>query len=129
MDLTQQAAIAKHGVLGLGRCFSRLVEAASLPIRINTLMPSWTNTQVLPDLEGIMKAISHEAQSPSVVAEAAVYLMADKIRHGEVVYVADGKYTEIENAILAPAYASVIGQGKPSDDEILTRILALSASA
>lgn len=116
---------AKHGVLGFGRGMGRLVEAAGLPIRINTLAPCWTSTQILPDLEGIMKAISHESQSPLVVARAVVLLMVDASKRGDVVYIADGKYTEIEKAVLAPAFDSIKGDS-PSDDEILARILALA---
>jgi hypothetical protein len=52
-------------------------------------------------------------------------MMADSARHGEVIYVSDGKYSEIEKAVLWPAYESIKGEGNPSDDEILRRILAL----
>jgi NAD(P)-dependent dehydrogenase (short-subunit alcohol dehydrogenase family) len=117
---------AKHGVLGFARGYQRLVESAGLPIRINTLTPSWTSTQVLPNLEGIMKAVSHESQPTVVVARAAVYLMADKSRNGDVIYVQNGKYSEIEHAVLAPAFQTILGKGNPSDDEILKRIFALS---
>ncbi|RDL30707.1 Hydroxyacyl dehydrogenase [Venustampulla echinocandica] len=117
---------AKHGVLGFGRGYARLMETAGLPIRINTLMPSWTTTSVLPNMEDIMKGISHNAQPGSVVARAAAYLMIDASRQGNVVYVADGKYQEIEMAVLGPAYKSINGEGNPSDDEILKRILGLA---
>ncbi|PQE22011.1 hypothetical protein CJF30_00010026 [Rutstroemia sp. NJR-2017a BBW] len=118
---------AKHGVLGFGRGYARVIEAAGLPIRLNTLMPSWTSTQVLPDVAGIMKAVSHQSQSPEVVARATAYLMADSSRHGEAIYVSDGKYKEIEKSILYPAYETIRGDGNPSDDEILARIFALGA--
>jgi hypothetical protein len=74
-----------------------------------------------------MKAISHQAQPTLVVARAAAYLMVDTARNGEVVYVADGKCKEIEKAVLWPAYLSIKGDGNPSDDEILERILGLAA--
>lgn len=102
------------------------MEVAGLPIRINTLMPSWTTTNLLPDIPGIMKGISHQAQDGLVVARAAAYLMVDASRQGNAVFVGDGKYKEIENAVLLPAYNSIKGDG-PSDDEILGRILALGA--
>jgi NAD(P)-dependent dehydrogenase (short-subunit alcohol dehydrogenase family) len=107
-------ATAKSGVLGFGRGLSILLSSASLPIRVNTLAPSWTSTQVLP-----------EAQPTSVVARAAAYLMVDGARHGDVVFVCEGKYTEIEKAILAPAYDKVRGEG-PSDDDVLAKIFALA---
>jgi len=68
-----------------------------------------------------MKAVSHESQPTLVVARVAALLMADKSRNGEVIFVSDGKYKEIEKSVLAPAYESIKGDG-PSDDEILRRI-------
>jgi len=73
-----------------------------------------------------MKAISHQSQPTLVVARAAAYLMVDTSRNGEVVYVSDGKYKEIEKAVLWPAYKTIKGEGNPSDDEILERILGLA---
>ncbi|KAJ4361421.1 hypothetical protein N0V95_001934 [Ascochyta clinopodiicola] len=116
---------AKSGVLGFGRGLSVLLSAASLPIRVNSLAPSWTATQVLPDLSGLLKAVDYDAQPTSVVARAAAYLLTDGKRHGDVVFVCEGKFKEIEKAILAPAYDQVRGTG-PSDDEVLARIFALA---
>jgi len=101
-----------------------LVEAAGLPITINTLMPSWTMTVLLPNMEDIMKGAKATVQSGLEVARVAAYLMADKSRNGDVVFVANGKYKEIEKAVLWPAYETIKG-GDPSDDEILKRILEL----
>lgn len=80
---------------------------------------------MLPDLGDLLKAVNYDAQPTSVVARAAAYLMVDEARRGDVVFVCQGKYTEIEKAILAPAYAKVKGDG-PSDDEVLERIFALA---
>lgn len=118
-------ATAKHGVLGFGRGYARLLEVAGLPIRINTLMPSWTTTNVLPQMDALLKGVSVEAQATSVVARAVAQMMVDTSRHGDVIYVSDGKYTEIEKAVLAPAYETIKGDG-PSDDEVLKRILELA---
>ncbi|KAL6884893.1 NAD(P)-binding protein [Trichoderma longibrachiatum] len=120
---------AKHGVLGFGRGLARLAEIAGLPIRINTLTPSWTTSNVLPGLEDLMKGISHVPQPALVVARAAAYLMVDASRQGNVVYIADGKYKEIEKTILYPAYETVLGQGNPSDDEVLKRLLEEAAKS
>ncbi|KAF1925216.1 NAD(P)-binding protein [Didymella exigua CBS 183.55] len=116
---------AKSGVLGFGRGLSVLLSASNVPIRVNILAPSWTATQVLPDLGNLLKAVNYDAQSTDVVARSAAYLFVDKKRHGEVIFVCEGKYTEIEKAILAPAYEKVKGDG-PSDDEVLARIMALA---
>ncbi|KFX96424.1 hypothetical protein O988_05312 [Pseudogymnoascus sp. VKM F-3808] len=120
---------AKHGVLGFGRGLARLLDAASVPIRVNTLMPSWTTTSVVPSLDVIMPAINQACQEPVVVARAAAYLMATKDRQGEAVYVAEGLYTEIEKSVLYPAYEKIKGGGKKTDDEVLANILTFAAAA
>ncbi|XP_014551616.1 hypothetical protein COCVIDRAFT_30889 [Bipolaris victoriae FI3] len=116
---------AKAGVLGFGRSFARLVEVAGLPIRVNTLAPSWTATQVLPDLKNLLAAVSHDCQTPDVVARAVAYLMVDKSRHGELIFASNGKYTEIQNTILAPAYEQIKGDDL-SDDAVLAKVMALA---
>ncbi|KAF2999932.1 hypothetical protein E8E13_009076 [Curvularia kusanoi] len=117
---------AKAGVLGFGRGLSKLVSIANLPIRVNTLAPSWTATQVLPDLDGLLKAVNCEFQGTDVVARAAAYLFVDGTRNGDVVFVEKGKYKEIEKAVLAKAYDEIRGSGE-SDDEVLARIMALGS--
>ncbi|UKZ74633.1 hypothetical protein TrVFT333_002303 [Trichoderma virens FT-333] len=118
---------AKHGVLGFGRGLARLAGVAGVPIRINTLMPSWTMSNVLPDLEGLMRGISHVPQPALAVARAAAHLMADASRQGDVIFVADGTYKEIEKTVLYPAYETIKGEGNPSDDEVLKRLLEVPA--
>ncbi|KAF2853526.1 NAD(P)-binding protein [Plenodomus tracheiphilus IPT5] len=117
---------AKAGVLGFGRSLGILLDAAGLPIRVNTLAPSWTATQVLPNLKDLLTAVSQDCQPTSVVARAVAYLFANKTRHGETIFVSDGKYTEIEKAVLAPAYESIKGDSL-SDDQVLAKVLALAA--
>lgn len=74
-----------------------------------------------------MKAISHSSQPTLVVARAAALLMVDASRNGEVIYIADGTYKEIEKAVLEPAYLTKIkGEGAPTDDQILERIQGLA---
>jgi NAD(P)-dependent dehydrogenase (short-subunit alcohol dehydrogenase family) len=118
------AATAKAGVIGFGRSFARLVEVAGLPIRVNTLAPSWTATQVLPDLKSLLDAVSESCQSPDVVARAVAYLMASKSRHGDLIFVCNGRFTEIEKAVLAPAYEAIKGDSL-SDDAVLAKVMAL----
>ncbi|KAH7087580.1 hypothetical protein FB567DRAFT_348324 [Paraphoma chrysanthemicola] len=116
---------AKAGVLGFGRGLARSVEVAGLPIRVNILAPSWTATQVLPDLKDLLAAVSEVCQPASVVARAVAYLMVTTSRHGEVIFVRDGKYKEIEKAVLAPAYQTIKGDGL-SDDDVLAKVYALA---
>jgi NAD(P)-dependent dehydrogenase (short-subunit alcohol dehydrogenase family) len=119
------SASAKAGIIGFGRSFSKLVEVAGLPIHVNTLAPSWTATQVLPDLKDLLAAVSQNCQSTEVVARAVAYLMATKSRNGDLIFVCDGKYTEIEKSILAPAYESIKGTSL-SDDAVLAKVMALA---
>ncbi|QSZ30194.1 hypothetical protein DSL72_004714 [Monilinia vaccinii-corymbosi] len=114
-------ASAKSGVLGFGRCIQRAITAAGLPIRVNTLAPAWTSTHLTLNFAETFRAISQPIQSPLVVARAAAYLMATTSREGDLIFVSDGKYTEIEHALLAPVYASIKGPG-PNDDEIVKAI-------
>lgn len=80
---------------------------------------------MLPDLNGLLKAVNYEAQSTEVVARAAAYLMVDEQRNGDVLFVCEGRYREIERSILAKAYDEVRGGGE-TDDEVLARIMALA---
>jgi hypothetical protein len=52
--------------------------------------------------------------------------MATKKRHGDLIYVCEGKFKEIEKAILAPAYQSIKGASL-SDDEVLAKVQALGS--
>ncbi|QDS71169.1 hypothetical protein FKW77_010100 [Venturia effusa] len=115
---------AKAGTLAFGRGLALQMELAHLPIRVNTLMPSWTTTNLLPSFSAIMEGAKHRSQDSSVVARCAVCMMLDMKRNGEAIYVADGEFTEVDKAILQPAYEKIKGDS-PSDDEILRRILAL----
>lgn len=88
------------------------------------LAPSWTATQVLPDLKNLLLAVSQECQTAEAVARAAVFLMVEKSRHGDVVFVCDGKYKEVEKAVLTPAYDSIKGDSL-SDDAVLAKVYKL----
>ncbi|EGU73904.1 hypothetical protein FOXB_15585 [Fusarium oxysporum f. sp. conglutinans Fo5176] len=80
-------ATAKHGVLGFGRGLVPLLKAARLPIRVNTLAPSWTDSNVVPSLKSLLNSINVDVQPASVVARCAAYLMADTTMNGQVVHV------------------------------------------
>jgi hypothetical protein len=51
--------------------------------------------------------------------------MATKSRNGDLLFVCDGKYSEIEKSILAPAYESIKGTSL-SDDAVLAKVMALA---
>ncbi|KAF5988733.1 (-)-trans-carveol dehydrogenase [Fusarium coicis] len=114
-------ATAKHGVLGFGRALVPRLQEAQLPIRVNTLAPSWTDSNVLPSLKSLLEDIHVEVQPASAVARCAAHLMADTSRNGQLIHVQRGKYTEIDEAVLLPAYQRING-GSPSEDEVLRRL-------
>lgn len=58
-------------------------------------------------------------QPASAVGRGAAHLMADTTRHGHVVYVGCGRYCEIEEAVMRPAYESIMGEGRADDDDAL----------
>ncbi|KAK2666992.1 Short-chain dehydrogenase/reductase SDR [Fusarium oxysporum f. sp. vasinfectum] len=117
----------KHGVLGFGRGLVPLLKAAQLPIRVNTLAPSWTDSNVVPSLKSLLNSINVDVQPASVVARCAVYLMADTTMNGQVVHVQGGKYTEVDKAVLIPAYRKIKGDDYPSEDEVFERLAAAAA--
>jgi hypothetical protein len=67
-----------------------------LPIRMNAISPSWTNTSLVPP--DILAALgTNSYQSPDVVARSVTLLMADTQRHGHLVYSECGRFKELEN--------------------------------
>ncbi|RYP68523.1 hypothetical protein DL771_006600 [Monosporascus sp. 5C6A] len=122
-------ATAKHAVLGFGRGLIPVISEARLPIRLNTLAATWTESQVLPNLKEMMETVGVEIQPASAVARAAAYLMVDGSRQGHVIHVQRGKYKEIDEAVLLPAFESIRGKDYPSEDDVLRRLKALAAGA
>lgn len=121
-------ATAKHAVLGFARGLHPLLNAASLPIRINSLCPTWTESSVLPGLKQIMDAINVEVQPASAVARAAALLMADTKRNGQAIQCQQSKFKEIDEAVLLPIAADIRGPDYPAEDEVLERAFAWIAT-
>jgi hypothetical protein len=68
----------------------------STSIRINAIAPSWTATSIVPN-EVIAALGQGNYQSADVVGRSVVLLMADKERHGELIFSECGKFTDMEN--------------------------------
>ncbi|GAP89882.2 putative (-)-trans-carveol dehydrogenase [Rosellinia necatrix] len=111
-------AVAKHGALGLMRGLHASLAARGLggAVRANAVAPSWTASAMVPDGEAA-RAAGVEPQPASAVARAAALLMADRARRGHLVHVARGVYTEADEALLLPAYASLMPAGARPEDE------------
>ena len=120
------SATAKHGVIGWGRGLVPLLDAAKLPIRVNTLAPSWTESSVLPELKMLLNAINVELQPASVVSRCAAFLMADESKNGQLVHIERGKYAEIDEAILLPAFGKIKSDDYPFEDDVLRRLSELA---
>ncbi|KAG6978640.1 hypothetical protein BFJ63_vAg16197 [Fusarium oxysporum f. sp. narcissi] len=112
---------AKHAVLGFGRGLVARLGAAQLPIRVNTLAPSWTESNILPSLKSLLDEISVKVQPASVVARCAAYLMADPSRNGQVIHIQHGIYTKIDETFLLPTYRR-INRDCITEDEALERL-------
>lgn len=99
-----------------------------LPVRINTLAPTWTNTSVLPGLKETMAKIGVEVQTADSVARAAAMLMCNTERKGELIHIQRGKYQEIDEAVLLPAVDG-IRKDYPAEDDVLRRAMQVMAEA
>lgn len=125
---TTTTATAKHGVLGFARGLHPVLLATGLPIRLNTVAPTWTNTAVLPGLKETLDAIGVEVQPASSVASAVALLMADEKRNGQAIHVQTGKFKEIDEAVLLPAAEAIRGPDYMAEDEVLKRALEFMAA-
>lgn len=115
---------AKHGVLGLMRGLTYLL-SPSLPIRINSIGPSWTNTGLVP--EGVVEKLTGAAVNTAAqVADAVLLLMSDKERHGQFIYTLSGAHMEIEETLLETAVAIA---GTPTEDEVVVKIFEAMQSS
>lgn len=74
----------------------------------------------------MMENIGVEIQPASAVARAAALMMADTSRHGNLLHVSCGKYKEIDDAVLLPAFDTIKGD-YPGEDDVLERLLAVMA--
>lgn len=86
--------VAKHGVLGLLRGLVPHTNNSQCPIRINALAPAWTDTNIISRAD--IEKLGDVVQSAESVARAAVLLMADSHRHGQMIHITEGKYSDIE---------------------------------
>ncbi|KAI7784997.1 short chain dehydrogenase [Diaporthe eres] len=120
-------ATAKAAVHGFARGLHPIIAAYKLPIRINAVAPTWTNSSVLPGLEDIMAKIGVEVQPASAVARAAALLMADAGRHGQSIHVQCGRFKEIDEAVILPVAEAIRGPDYPSEDWVLARAMEVLA--
>lgn len=116
VEINNIAATAKHAVLGLMRSLHGQLHPR-LPIRINAIAPSWTDTGIIP--RQVLAVLGEgNYQSADVVARSVTVLMADQKRHGELVYSELGRYMDLENGEKGHHALTAKTLGAESEDEL-----------
>lgn len=118
---------SKHGILGFVRGMRSSPQLAGIPIRINAITPSWTETALFP--RELIVAAGGVVQTAAEVAPSAALLMVDQERTGQVVYSEAGRMWEIEDAVLLPAALAVRLPGSQTLDQTLIRAMGLVEAA
>lgn len=110
-------AIAKHGVLGLMRGLTNITYPA-LPIRVNAVAPDWTSTGIVnEEFVKVIEASGSGTQEPEAVARSVGLLMADRSRHGQLLYSARGEFKEIDGLLLGNI-PEICGTGTTLDEAV-----------
>jgi NAD(P)-dependent dehydrogenase (short-subunit alcohol dehydrogenase family) len=112
---------SKHGVLGFMRSMKSSLQLANIPVRINTITPSWTETALFP--MQMISSVGGVMQTANDVAPSVALLMADKARSGQVIYSEEARLWEIEEALLLPAADAARIPGKQTLDETLIKAI------
>lgn len=90
-------------------------------IRVNGIAPSWTATGIAN--EEVVVKVGLGVQGAEVPALSTALLMADDSRQGHLLYSANGKFTEIDEAILLRALESdVLDKNQPGENDILGKM-------
>ncbi|KAG2418021.1 hypothetical protein HFD88_001121 [Aspergillus terreus] len=112
---------AKHGVLGILRGLTDDLAVASCGVRLNAVAPSWTATGLVP--REVVEGLGARVQEPEAVARGALSLFCGTERHGELVYIWDSRYFEINKVEGGLLDAALKVLPLPvSEDEIMRRL-------
>ena len=109
---------AKHGVLGWMRGIVPNLQTAKLPIRVNSISPSWTITGMVP--KELVDVMDCEWQGPEAVARSVAVLMADEMRQGQLIYSVGGRFLEVEESRFLPVAREVVGE---NDEDVVIQKL------
>ncbi len=91
---------SKHGVIGLVRSLRDTLQEEGL-IRANVVAPWFTLTPFTAKVAGVWQEKGLPVNTPAQVARAIVYLALNRDYHGKSIYVSNGRYTELEEAVQA----------------------------
>lgn len=89
---------SKHGIIGLMRSL-RALAAEKFNVRINTVCPWATDTQLIDSVRSIWAKHSLPLNTPSEVGQFIIQLAADKTLGGKSVLVAGGRGFDTEEGI------------------------------
>lgn len=118
---------SKHGVLGFMRGIKSSLQLSGIPIRINTITPTWTETALFP--REMITSAGAGIQTAADVAPSAALFMADKTRNGQVIYSEEARLWEIEEALLLPTALSIGIPGTQSLEETLNKAIKVIEAA
>lgn len=96
-----------------------------LPIRINAIAPSWTETALVP--KEILLKIGVPVQSARVAAMSVGLLAVDETRHGQTIRSSVGIFSEIDEPILK-ATADILDE-EVLEGEVLKMVKAMMSSS
>lgn len=109
----------KHAILGLMHGLVGHLHP-KLPIRLNAVSPSWTDTSIVPRI--LFESLGHPVQSSEIVARSIALLMVDVSRHGQLIYSANGKHKEIEESMLGHVAEMLGVDGSSSDEKVYQKV-------
>lgn len=94
---------AKSGVVGFMRGLVPFLTEHPSNIRINTISPSWSRSGMVDQYPPDDVGYSGQVQDAEAVARSAILMMADGKRQGQNIYIRQGKFWEMEEALLKVA--------------------------
>ena len=118
---------SKHGVLGFMRGLKSSLQLAGIPVRVNTITPTWTETALFP--REMITSAGGAMQTSADVAPSAALLMVDRSRNGQVIYSEESRLWEIEEALLLPTALSTRIPGTQTLDETLVKAIGVIEAA
>lgn len=111
---------AKHGVIGLMRSLSLNMNSSDVPIRINAVAPSFTQTSLVRLSDEDFETVGIKGQPASAVAKSVGLLVSDKSRHAQCLYSYGGRYVEMEEPVLRESVKAIGKTGLAEEDERVT---------
>ncbi|OAP61751.1 hypothetical protein AYL99_03954 [Fonsecaea erecta] len=124
---------SKHGVLGFMRGIVPELQARKVTnVRVNCVAPSFTRTSLFtPEM---MEFLGLDFQKPEAVSEAVALLAVDATRHGQSIYVEEGRHREVELEILRVSYEACntlpgVESRHKNDVQVVEKFLSLGAGS